>query len=70
MGTGVGGCRAHGAGVATPPMARGGTLWTGSWRGRLRRDASEGAMAAAKLWGGQAAEIEILEISAGVRMGK
>ena len=29
-----------------------------------------GAMAAAKLWGGQAAEIEILEISAGVRMGK
>jgi len=27
-------------------------------------------MAAAKLWGGQAAEIEILEISAGVRMGK
>ena len=34
------------------------------------RDASEGAMAAAKLWGGQAAEIEILEISAGVRMGK
>jgi hypothetical protein len=34
------------------------------------RDASEGAMAAAKLWGGQAAEIEILEISVGVRMVK
>ena len=57
-------------GAATPPMAHqetrsGVEMGRGGYTGYAPEE-----WAAARLWGGPATEIEILEISAGVRMGK
>lgn len=57
-------------GAATPPMAHQETRSGVETDRDATRGAAEGAMAAARLWGGQATEIEILEISVGVRMVK
>lgn len=68
--TGAEGRPLVGAGVATPPMAHQETQPGAETDRDATRGAAEGAMAAARLWGGPATEIEILEISVGVRMVK